>query len=414
MKKRVIIVLVASILTTLSAAEVIQENERVDSVRKVIDSFGKMEDKEVSEVDKVKKMFKEGKASGQLKIIYAGAAEPGDAYATALGGILKYELAEYRGFNAGAAVYTSYDIAFASGSELKRNTELSSSAGNHTDMGEVYINYQYDALNFRAGRQVLDTPLADSDDIRMIQNTFEAYVATYNFNDIEFIAGNLQRWHGVDAGLDDGWSVTGEKGTNFGGVSYAKGLEFDAYYYNITNLTNAAYFDVGIEYQLNDDILLHAMVQYLHESELSNSGTAATICGALAEVVVYDIGFNFAMNKAKDHEGKESFSGFGGGALFTSMDTMIIDEIAIDREALAYVFGVSYNYNDFSCLYAYGDFSGKADSSGIKAHIVEQNIGVGYSLNEEFIVGMMYAIQQDKYDALNNWHRAQIALNYNF
>jgi hypothetical protein len=414
MNKRVVISLVTSIVTILNAADVPKENIRIDSVRKVIDGFGKMEDKEVSEVDKIKKMFKEGKASGQLKIIYAGAAEPGDAYATAIGGILKYELAEYRGFNAAAAVYTSYDIPFASGSELKRNTELSSSVGNHTEMSEAYINYQYDALNFRAGRQVLDTPLADSDDIRMIQNSFEAYTATYNFNDIEFIAGNIQRWHGVDAGLDDGWSKAGEKGTNFGGVSYAKGLEFDVYYYNITNLTNAAYFDLGIEYQLNDDILLHAMTQYLYESELSNSGTAATIYGALAEVVLYDIGFNLAINKAKKYTGKESFSGFGGGALFTSMDTMIIDEIAKDREALAYVLGVSYKYNDFSFLYAYGNFSGKADSSGVKAHIVEENIGAGYSFNEEFIVGTLYAIQKDKYDASNNWHRLQLALNYNF
>ena len=47
-------------------------------------------------------------------------------------------------------------------------------------MAEAYINYKYDTLNFRAGRQVLNTPLADSDDICMIQNTFEAYVATYN------------------------------------------------------------------------------------------------------------------------------------------------------------------------------------------------------------------------------------------
>lgn len=402
------------ILTSVYAIDEANERERVDSVRKVIDNFGKIQEKDISEVDKAKKMFEEGKVSGQVKLIYAEAAEVGNAYATAIGGILKYELAEYRGFNAAVAAYTSFDIPFVSGDGAKRSTELSSTAGNTTDLGEAYINYKYENLNLRAGRQVLDTPLADSDEIRMIQNSFEAYTATYNYNDIEMIVGNIQNWHGYDAGLDDGWVKTGANGTNFAGLSYTNGFEFDVYYYNITEMTNAAYVQLGLEHKMGDDILLHVMAQYLHESELSNSGVAATIYGALTEVVVADIGFNFAINKAEKRDNKESFSGFGGGALFTNLDTMIIDEIAKDRDALAYVAGISYKYKNFDFLYAYGDFSGDADSNGIKAHIVEQNIGIGYTPSEEFAVGMIYAIEQDKEDSNNNWNRLQIALNYNF
>ncbi len=414
MKKRVSIVIGAFVLTSLYASENIATNQRIDSVRKVIDTFAKAEKKDISEVDKVKNMFVEGKSSGQIKIVYAGASEPGGAYATAIGGMLKYELAEYRGFNAAAAFYTSYDIAFASGEDASRSTELSSSAHNTTELSEAYLNYKYENLSLRAGRQILNTPLADSDDIRMIQNTFEAYVATYDFNGVECMIGNIQNWHGYDADLDNGWSKTGEDGTNFGGVSYAKGLEFDAYYYNITQLTNAAYFDLGLEQQISDTILLHVMAQYLQEEELHNSGVSATIYGALVELVVHDIGLNFAFNKAQKHEDKESFSGFGGGALFTNMDTMIIDEIAQDREATSYVTGIAYSYEKFHFLYAYGDFLGEANSVGDKAHIVEQNMGFGYNFNEELIFGLLYAIQNDKEDSSNDWNRLQVALNYNF
>jgi hypothetical protein len=45
---------------------------------------------------------------------------------------------------------------------------------------------------------------------------------------------------------------------------------------------------------------------------------------------------------------------------------------------------------------------------------VEQNIGMGYNVNEEIIVGVLYAAQEDLEDSLNNWDRAQVMLSYNF
>jgi len=35
-------------------------------------------------------------------------------------------------------------------------------------------------------------------------------MATYELNDFIFTAGDLQRWQGYDAGLDDGWVDTEE------------------------------------------------------------------------------------------------------------------------------------------------------------------------------------------------------------
>jgi len=392
-----------------------QEEQRVDdSVRQTIESFVEIDEKEVSEVNKIKKMFKKGKASGELKVMYASAPEVGEPYATAIGGILKYELASYYGLSAGVAAYVSYDIPFASGDGVNRSVELSSSEGDYADLGEAYINYRYENFNFRAGRQVIDTPLADSDNIRMIQNSFEAYIATYEVAGFEFMAGNLQHWTGYDADLDEGWSKTGKDGTNLVGVSYVDGLEFSAWYYNITGFSNAAYFDLGFEYEVNDKISLHTMVQYLYESELDKSGTEASIYGFMAEAVAYGVGINFAMNKSEKFDNKASFSGFGGGALFTNMDTMIIDEITQDREVLSYVTGFTYTYKALSFLYAYGDFDGKEDSSGVKAHIREQNIGLGYNFNDELSFGALYAIQDDLEDSANDWNRMQVIVNYNF
>ncbi|MBD3797061.1 MAG: outer membrane porin, OprD family, partial [Campylobacterales bacterium] len=304
------------------------EEKRDDSVREAVYGNGKLEQKEITVVDNFKRMFKEGQVSGQLRVSYASYnfqnTDP-DVYATAIGGILKYELAQYNGFNAGVAFYASKDIAALSADEEHRNTELSSSTGEDVSLGEAYINYKYNDLNLKVGRQVLDTPLADSDDIRMIQNTFEAYTLSYELGGWNFLAGNIQSWHGIDLqnGLDDGWRDIGDNGVNFVGAKYYDMWEFQSWYYNITGITNAIYLDFGVEYLFSDQLTLHIMAQYLNEQELKGSGYGANIYGGLFELVLGDLGLNLAYNHADKKSDQESFSGTGGGTLFTSMDMMI-------------------------------------------------------------------------------------------
>jgi hypothetical protein len=416
--------LVASLLgTTLLAQEQLQTTEekrdRLHSVRKAVDSVAKLEPKEVGITDSFKRMFTKGKVSGQVRGIYAAYDNKKqltqDTYATALGGILKYELAEFQGFNAGVAFYTSQDLNFATGDGDKHNNELSSSDGSYTELSEAYINYRYDAFNFRGGRQTLDTPLADSDDVRMIQNTFEAYMASYNYAGIEMLGGYIYSWEGIDQDLDDGWAKIADDGVYLIGAQYSEIFEATAYYYNFTKRFNAFYIDAGIEYPLNQDFTIHALAQYLNESELNNSNIDASIYGGLVEFVAYGIGFNIAYNKAD--KSKESFSGTGGGKLFTSMDTMILDNIAINRDAYAVVSGISYGYKNFNFLYAYGSFQGDADAANVKENIVEQDIGFEYKLNEEFLVAAIYVMSEDKENTLKtdyDFNRAQVMLNYNF
>ena len=389
--------------------------EYLHSPREAIDNVTKLGQKKVSGVDNLKHMFSDAKVNGQIKSIYAGynykKETLQDIYATAIGGMLKYELASLHGFNAAVSVYTAHDINFLTGENGHINHELSSENGYYTEMAEAYFNYTYKDLNLRVGRQVLNTPLADSDDVRVIQNSFDAYVATYHLNDIELMVGNIQRWQGFDAGLEDFWSKTGTDGTNFIGLIYSDMTELDIWYYNITGITNAFYIDGGFNYPFSKDITLHAMVQYLQEEELKSSGVESTIYGTLVECIIYDIGLNISYNRALQKLDKKSFAGFGGGTLFTSMDTITLDLLAQDENAQAIATGLTYNYKKFQFLYAYGDFS--SDSK----HIAEQDITAQYNINDEFLVATIYSIesdlkQQQKTD--DDWNRLQILINYNF
>lgn len=422
MNNKILIVFLSFfVVGILEASDAIKDEKH--SVRKVLDSIGTLEDKDLNIVSGVKHMFIDGKISGQLRTIYAGynqkqSGNP-DTYATAVGGILKYELAEYKGFSAGAALYASRDIHFLTGDGLKQNSELSSSDGSYADLAEAYVNYTYKDFNIRLGRQTLDTPLADTDDIRMVQNSFNAYTLSYVYEGFDLMLGHISSWQGVDSGLDSGWDRVANKtdGTNFAGVSYDDGLEFGFWYYNMTQQANAVYTEFGGHHALSKDMQVHAMVQYLHENELDNSGVGADIYGALFDFVAYNIGFHIAYDKANKKSGLGSFSGLGGGSMFTSMDTMIIDNIAVDRDAQAVVSGVTYEFDDFSFLYAYGDFDGDADSSGATAHIVEQDISVEYNFNEALLISALYAMSQDKQSSLytpDDWNRFHFMINYNF
>jgi hypothetical protein len=381
-------------------------------------------DEEIRETSTLSGMFEDGKISGEIRSMYAGykieKAGENDIYATAIGGHLKYELAKLNGFSAAAAFALSHDIGFATGDEgVKQNSELSSSDGEYSVLREAYLNYRDGDFNFRAGRQIIDTPLADSDDIRMIADTFEAYVASYQLSNFSFMAGKLQKWQGYDADLDSGWVRAGENGTWFGGVTYADDIiEANAWYYNVTKLTNAAYFDLTLGYEISSDISISAGVQYLNESEINNSATKADIYGVLAELSAYGFTFGAAYNNSKKNENSGSFSGFGGGTLFTSMDTMILDEITYDRDAEATAGSISYEIDKLTLSYAYGDFAGDADSLGNRVHIVEQNIGAEYSVIEDkLLLRAIYAEQEDRESLAktdSDWSRLEFMVAYSF
>lgn len=436
MKKTLTCSFIATVILTQTLYASAPE-ERNPSVRKAIQGVTKQAPKELDIVDGFKHMFHDGKVSGNLRSLYSGYNNDNDTdtYATAIGGQLLYELAQYKGFNAGVGFTTTYDLGFVSGDKTqnKRNTELSGENSSYTELTQAYINYAYNHFNIRAGRQLIDTPLADSDDIRMVPNTFEAYTLSFEQDGLSLMAGHLMRWQGVDVGLDkqNPWVKTGKNGVSFGGIRFSNDMiETNLWYYHISNPSqnditngadqngnNALYLDAIVGYYLSDTVDLHAGVQYLKENELDNSGVAANIYGGMAEVIVGGLGLNIAYNRSSKQTGKRSFSGYGGGTLFTNMDTMILDEITQDRDASAWVGGAVYSVGDFSFLYAYGDFKGDSDTNGAKAHITEQNIGIDYSPNDNLTIGAIYVIDKNKEDRSStnfNNKNLRALISYNF
>lgn len=381
----------------------------------------KKESKDFTRVSGINSMFEEGKASGQLRTMYikTNFENAANTHATAVGGFLKYETAKYGGVNFGLTMNYTEDINALSGdtSNGERSDELSSTSSTYSQLSEAYIAYESCLFDYTLGRQIIDTPLADSDDIRMAPNSFEAFVINYPSDKLNVTLGYLSRWQGYDGGLDDAWVKTGKNGTSFVGASYEDGVETSLWYYNISEQNSAIYADIAYFFKFTKNTSLTTAAQYLNENEINDSGYEANIYGVSVELVLSDLSLALNYNTSSKELGKSSFSGFGGGTLFTNMETMIIDEITEDREASSFVGVALYNLGDFSFLYAYGDFKGKANSLGAKAHIVEQDVSIGYNLNDKLVAYVMYVDSKDKIAQVSSgydWKKVQAMVNYNF
>ena len=382
-------------------------------------SFGS----EVKNVDNFKDIFSSAKIDGKFRTMYSGiySDDTQNNYATASGLSLKYTTSKYKGFNGSVEFVTTRDIDILSGDDEERNVNLSSSKQNYTQLSNAYIDYKYNNLKLKIGRQNVDTPLADSDDIRMVANSFMGYVASYKESDFNFIGGVLTHWQGSDASLENGWVEIGDNGVVFGATAYEhNNIEASLWFYNISKgvdiASNSIYTDVATHLNLkNVELTLGA--QYLMQKELDNSGVEAKIYGVTSEFSSEGLTLSLAYNASSKQNNKQSLSGFGGGTLYTNMDSMILDAITKDRDSSAFVVALSYALDNYEFSYAYGDFDGDKNSAGAKEHIVEQDITLSYAYDDNLNILATYTIDDDKEDSGSNdgdWTNARVLVSYNF
>ena len=158
----------------------------------------------VQAADSLSTMFSEGKVSGEIREfsinreVLKSASDNYTRSANAIGGHLKFETADYNGLSFGTAAYTTNgflndkdktDYEKVDPSLLGQDNE------NYTILGEAYLQYKYGKTTFKGGRQNLNTPLAGTDDARMLPNLFEAYMLTNNdIADTTITLGHLSKF----------------------------------------------------------------------------------------------------------------------------------------------------------------------------------------------------------------------------
>jgi imipenem/basic amino acid-specific outer membrane pore len=264
--------------------------------------------------DDISSMFSEGKVSGQIRefsisrsLDYTNpATKDYTRTAHAVGGKLKYETADLMGVSLGTAFYTTN--GFGLGGNKATNTEvdptlLGKDNDGYSILGEAYLQYKYGNTTFKGGRQKLDTPLAGSDDARMLPNLFEAYVlSNTDITNTTLIAAHVTKFaqgtfgRAYTSGIISataGYSATDAKnqvgdfvnmgdyaiGTTTDGVTagaviyklndYVSAQVWDYYAYNILN---AVYGQVDLKWNclISDAIHPFLSAQVINEDEIGD------------------------------------------------------------------------------------------------------------------------------------------------
>jgi len=379
--------------------------------------------------------FKAGKASGQIRAAYVNQdnAVDTDTYGTSLGGVLKYETADWNGLKLGIGAYVSQKLHFASGDvdEGKINTDLFDMDGkSYAYLGEAYMDYTMGDLNLKLGRQQIDTPFADTDDIRMHQNTFEALIATYSgIKGTTLVGGYVTRWAGYDSEdveSKDKFKKLAE-GSNgavvLGAINESiENLALQGWYYSADKVADLYYADAVYTIPFSESMGLELSGQFaaFREDEDINgdkTGVSGNVYGIGAAFNVGALTLGAAYNRGTNKDGKVPPIGFGGGPYMTSMEEMTIEGM---NDVKAYQLSAELDMADaglegLTLTALYGNF--KSDTDETK--VTETDLIASMELSEAITGDISYAMIDDKnknFDSGNDagYNRFLVRLNYNF
>jgi len=256
-----------------------------------------------------------------------------DVETLSIGGKLGYTSPTYRGMSAGAVFYTTNPL----GGLDDDGFFLDSNNDGYSILGEAWVNADIGKTSVKLGRQAIDTPFADTDDIGMIQNTFEGIVITNNsIENTEFFAAHLSRWAGVDAPTPEKFTkLDNDNGVNVFGVNYdVDKWGAQLWFYDSNDGTDITYADAS--YRPTEAVELG--LQYADQNDTTTNGTGSdgSVWGATASYTIKDVKIAVDHNSVS---GKGVTNGFGGGPFYTSgIDHTIAD--VQDQSATA--LGVEY------------------------------------------------------------------------
>ena len=368
---------------------------------------------------------------GQLRAGYIHFKEEGNnaTNAYALGGHAHFHTKRWYGLALGLSAYGVVNLAKEQ-NDLHVNPDFFNDDGSSfAQLTEAYLDGIWGNTEIKLGRQILDTPHADSDDIRMIPNYFEAYtLSNTEIQDLSLKLGYIRKMAGWENAVNASEFVNiGETlGTQkIDGVSYAsasydgvKDLSLSLWYYHYVDIADVLYVEVGYELHVSDTLDITVGLQYDTSKQTGHAllqNQDANTFGISMEFIAEDLGVHLlaAYNKDSSDTGASSLN-LGGGALFTSMEDQTLD--AIGQAAQAWVLGVGYHFDalgveGLNAGVAYGHFV--ADNASVY-EVNELDIVFEYSFNEKFSLIAAYASIDFETQAMADYRQLRIITNYNF
>ena len=329
-----------------------------------------------------------------------------------IGGKLHMQTAPVNGISFGISFYTTQGV------DEKHNDGVaffSSDRHSYSILGEAYLQAEIKNTLVKVGRQEIDAPYADTDDIGMIPNTFEALtVVNSDIVDTTIVLAHLQKMSGVDAEIPEKFTkLNSSDGVQAVGITYegVEDLTLQGWFYNASDFVKLTYleadwagsfsgFGVGVAGQ-------YTIQDYDNGNEVSVYGINLTL--GLEE---QGLTFHTAYNKADSTNGQVAENFFGGGPFFISCEHLTMAEAGENGEA--YRFGVevdggSYGVEGLGFTFSYLGAEGDGGSD-----LNEIDIVASYALNEQLSFDLIYSDTTDHSDDAGSFTNTRFFANYRF
>jgi hypothetical protein len=387
------------------------------------------------EADSFNHAFEYAQVFGTLRLAWIDTdLRETDTTATALGGSFGFDTASLFGLKLHVGAYISQKIALLNPSASSLNPDYFDSNGDAmTYVAEASFDYEDASLLARIGRVRMDTPYADSDDIRMAPNTFEGVWAEYEVSDsFKMQTYFLSQWAGFDSGENQDQfkplyiDAEGNKGWGGAGASLLYSFESDdeasLWYYHIDGMSDIVYGEVAGHVSISEHHHIEYGVQASSINELEHSNVSGEVIGVMAIVDYEQFFFGFAGNYAFVSEDKSITDGFGGGPYYTSLDESTIgfvSEQSLGVDILSSRIGVGVNFESLgieglTCELVHGQIKSTDEQEWFK----ENDILLSYEEENRIALSAVFAnfhVQESKNTVENDhFNRFVIRADYKF
>ncbi len=257
--------------------------------------------------DSIDNWFQEGSVRGNIRYYYISTSKEGGNVATssqhsnAIGGQLGYVTGSLYGLKLGATFMTTQPFALPEGaSNVEQSTLARDNAkrpggtlddGNQgfSVLGEAYAQYDRDTYQLWYGRKVINTPLMDAKDVRMMPSSFEGAMGSIKLSSgVEVGGGFIDKFkqrtsdrfedvitHALGSNTQ---TITGHNGGYVVPVlvKYVQGdITAQAYDYYAPDFMNSIYADVTYKGKIDSTLSYTAAVQGIAQDGIGNADSAA-------------------------------------------------------------------------------------------------------------------------------------------
>lgn len=331
----------------------------------------------------------------------------------ALGVKLHIETNSWHGISAGASFYSTNDIGSNDGAGVPFFDATNNS---YSILGEAYLLGQWGNTTIKLGRQEIDTPFLDTDDIGMVPNTYEALlIVNEDIANTTVTFSHVEKMAGVDAEVDPAKfeNVRDNDHVQLLGIEYAFSdhLALSGWYYHLNNseINNLIYSDLTysdtfhtIEYELG--------VQYAHRNLKDSVGEDGDIYGAMFALSMEQTGIDLgvAYNRANNNY---ATNGFGGGPFYTSSEHLTLREANADGDALLLSAGFDAAIVGIDGLKLGIGYLTLTDTNDIES--TELDLVASYAFNDNFSLDVIYSDVDDQING-DTFENTRVFVNYTF